>query len=95
MSQRSIIYYLRIVRPKNLLIVAISQALIYLVYLFPVRTLTTLALDGSLWILFILDTLLIAAGGYVVNDIMDQKADAFNKPEKICIGQGGISIQCG
>jgi 4-hydroxybenzoate polyprenyltransferase len=39
----------------------------------------------------VVDTVLIAAGGYIVNDLMDQKADTFNKPEKIYIGKGKIT----
>ncbi len=72
-------------------IVAISQVLIYLVYLFPARRMVSMELDGNLWILFVMDTVLIAAGGYVVNDLLDQKADALNKPEKQFIGNEGIS----
>lgn len=48
-------------------------------------------LFGNLWILFVVDTVLIAAGGYIVNDLMDQKADAYNKPEKIYIGPGKMN----
>jgi 4-hydroxybenzoate polyprenyltransferase len=49
-------------------------------------------LADKLWILFIIDTILIAAGGYIINDLMDQKADSFNKPEKIYIGSDKISL---
>jgi len=49
-------------------------------------------LSGNLWILFVIDTILIAAGGYVINDIFDQHADRLNKPEKLYIGEGNISI---
>jgi len=48
-------------------------------------------LEGNLWILFVIDTILIAAAGYVINDIFDQKADSTNKPNKIFIGEGMIS----
>ncbi len=87
----SLINYIKIIRPKNLVIVAISQILIYLIYLMPARKITSMELDGNLWILFVMDTILIAAGGYVVNDILDQKADIYNKPEKQFIGKNGIT----
>jgi 4-hydroxybenzoate polyprenyltransferase len=36
--------------------------------------------------LLILATVLIAAGGYVINDIFDQETDAINKPNKTIVG---------
>lgn len=73
------------------MIVAISQWLIYMVYLFPLSSITGFVeLFDNLWLLFIIDTVLIAAGGYIVNDLMDQKADTFNKPTRIFIGPGKI-----
>ena len=73
------------------MIVALSQILIYLVYLLPVRKTATLELEGNLWILFVIDTVLIAAAGYVINDIFDQGADKLNKPGKQYIGEGRLS----
>jgi len=65
------------------------------IYLAPLSEVAEVKLDGGLWMLFILDTILIAAGGYVVNDILDQKADLFNKPEHLFIGPGKISARVG
>ena len=50
-------------------------------------------LSGSLWWLFILDTILIAAAGYVINDIFDQKADLVNKPRNTFIGVDLIPVK--
>jgi 4-hydroxybenzoate polyprenyltransferase len=36
--------------------------------------------------LLVLATVLIAAGGYVINDIFDQETDQHNKPNKVIIG---------
>lgn len=58
----------------------------------PTRKVTSMELDGNLWILFVVDTVLIAAGGYVINDILDQKADEMNKPERQFVGESGISL---
>lgn len=45
----------------------------------------------SLWYwqyaLLVLSTILIAAGGYVINDIMDQETDLENHPDKVIIGK--------
>jgi len=53
----------------------------------------SMELSGSLWWLFILDTILIAAGGYVINDIFDQQADLENKPENQFIGKNHLSVK--
>ena len=37
--------------------------------------------------LLVLSTLLIAAAGYVINDIMDQETDNDNKPNEVIIGK--------
>lgn len=85
---------LKIIRPKNLVIVAISQVLIYVVYILPLLGETT-ALGGNLWWMFVVDTILIAASGYIVNDIYDQQSDMTNKPEKIFIGKNGLTEKQG
>ena len=85
--------YLYILRPKNVLIVAMSQLLIYWVYIMPLINASQIVLDGSLWWLFIIDTVLIASSGYVVNDIFDQHADAFNKPKNSFLGKNKISVK--
>jgi len=84
--------YLQIIRPKNLILVAVSQLLIYCVYILPITNGHITLTNGLSW-LFIIDTVLIAAGGYVINDIFDQQADQVNKPTKIFIGQDGLSIK--
>lgn len=85
-------YYISIVRPINLLIVGVSQWLIYALYVIPLfhnygidRVLT-----GRLVGLFILDTILIAAAGYVINDILDHTTDLINKPNGTFIGADKI-----
>lgn len=69
---------------------ALSQFLIYWVYVLP-NVEEGIVLSGSLWWLFILDTIVIAASGYVINDIFDIKADRHNKPEKIFVGEGQLT----
>ena len=72
-------------------IVAISQFLIYWVYIMPLIGDQDIVLDGSLWWLFIIDTVLITAAGYVINDVFDQKADQLNKPARTYIGPKQLS----
>ena len=45
-----------------------------------------LALAMWQYYLLILSTICIAAGGYIINDIFDQEADAYNKPKKAIVG---------
>ena len=50
-------------------------------------------LVGSLWWLFIIDTVLIAAAGYVINDVFDQRTDQLNKPKNVYIGPNQLSAK--
>lgn len=45
------------------------------------------ALSEFNFFLLVLSTVLIAAGGYVINDIFDVKTDEINKPDKILINK--------
>lgn len=45
------------------------------------------ALSDFQFFLLVLATVLIAAGGYVINDYFDEKPDAINKPEKLIAGE--------
>ena len=42
----------------------------------------------------VLSTVLVAAGGYVINDVFDSEIDAINKPDKVFIGKV-ISVKNG
>jgi 4-hydroxybenzoate polyprenyltransferase len=77
--------YLKLIRYQNLLLIALMQIVIRFGYL------ELINIPLSLWYwqytLLILATVLIAAGGYVINDIFDQETDAENKPNKVIIGK--------
>lgn len=77
--------FLKLIRYQNLLLIAFMQLVIRFGYLELVN------IPLSLWYwqygLLILATVLIAAGGYVINDIFDQETDAENKPNKVIIGK--------
>lgn len=78
---------LRLFRLPNLLIVAITQYLLQYLVLIPPLHLADLypKLDFFHFSLLVFTTVLIAAGGYVINDIIDYKTDLINKPDKIII----------
>jgi 4-hydroxybenzoate polyprenyltransferase len=69
-------------RIPNLLIAALVQLFTALFLLDE----PSLILTDLRFLLFILSTLMIAAGGYVINDYYDQKIDMVNRPTKVVIG---------
>ncbi|QXP59504.1 geranylgeranylglycerol-phosphate geranylgeranyltransferase [Olleya sp. HaHaR_3_96] len=85
---------LQLIRFKNLLLIALVQLLIKYA-LFPSLSMNIngneLFVSTSLthfeFLLLMLSTLCIAAGGYIINDIYDIEADAINKPDKQIIGK--------
>lgn len=76
--------YLKLIRYQNLLLLALMQ----LIFRFGYLELINIPL--SLWYwqygLLIAATVLIAAGGYVINDIFDQETDLENHSNKTIIG---------
>ncbi|MBL6964141.1 MAG: geranylgeranylglycerol-phosphate geranylgeranyltransferase [Bacteroidetes bacterium] len=82
MNIQTIMAYLRMFRYKNLLITILVQLMVYFCLV-----------KGSLLIppkdllLLIGGTVLIAAAGYVINDIYDLKADIINRPDTVLLVQ--------
>lgn len=76
--------YLKLIRSQNLLLLAFMQ----LVFRYGFLKLQNihLALNDWQYGLLILATVLIAAAGYVINDINDQEIDTINKPGKNIVG---------
>lgn len=81
--------YIQLVRTPNLIIVAITQFLIQYLVLAPAFQAVALspALDLVHFSLLVLSTVLIAASGYVINDIIDYDIDIINKPKKLIINR--------
>lgn len=77
--------FLNLIRFKNLLLIAFMQLLFR--YGFLKQQNIPLALADFQFVLLVLSTLFIAAGGYVINDIFDQETDAENKLEKTIVGK--------
>lgn len=85
--------YLKLIRFQNLLMLAFMQVLFRYTYL-KVATFTNdieshnyLALSHFQFALLVLSTVLIAAAGYVINNIMDQENDEISKPKDRIVGK--------
>ncbi len=102
---------MRLVRWSNLLFLA---ALIWLMEKWVATPILVKAafgeqIPGYMLLLFILATVLIAAGGYVINDYFDVKIDRINRPDEVIVTRSvskpaamrlsmtlsGIGIACG
>lgn len=78
-------HLLNLIRYKNLLLIILIQILIKYVLF------ESFKVDHSLsslhFLLLLLSTIFIAAGGYIINDIYDKSIDAINKPQKQIVGK--------
>jgi 4-hydroxybenzoate polyprenyltransferase len=76
--------FFRLIRLPNLIIVAVTQGLIY--YQLLQLTFRKYSLSGTFssfeFVLFTVATILITASGYIINDIYDIETDRINKPDK-------------
>jgi 4-hydroxybenzoate polyprenyltransferase len=81
--------FLRLARPLNLAIIALTQWLFWFYVIEPVYAYYDLSTRMADWQVFLLivSTVLIAAGGYVINDYYDLPIDLVNKPEKVVISR--------
>ena len=77
--------FLKLIRYQNLLLLAFM--LLIFRYVFFQSLDIPLALADWQYGLFVLSTVLIAAGGYVINNIFDQHTDTINKPNTVVIGK--------
>lgn len=77
--------YLKLIRFQNLLMIALMQLIIR--YGFLNYQSIPLALNDWQYLLLVFATVMITAGGYVINNIMDQATDNYNKPKKVIVGK--------
>ncbi|HOD10361.1 MAG TPA: UbiA family prenyltransferase, partial [Flavobacterium sp.] len=77
--------YLKLIRYQNLLLIAFMQLILR--YGFLKLQNVELALADWQFGLLVLATIFIAAGGYVINDIMDQETDNDNRPNSVIVGK--------
>lgn len=76
--------YLKLVRYQNLLMLALMQ-LVFRYGFLEMQDIPLALADWQFGIL-VLSTVCIAAGGYIINNIMDVETDAENKPENVVVG---------
>jgi 4-hydroxybenzoate polyprenyltransferase len=77
--------YLKLIRPVNLLFIAMVQLFLKYGLFQPFGIDITLNALG--FSMLIIATVCIAAGGYVINDIYDVDIDSINKPTKVIVGK--------
>lgn len=77
--------FLKLIRYQNLLLLAFMQ----LVFRYGFLKLQNIPLALTNWqyALLVLSTILIAAAGYVINDIFDQDTDNENRPDGVIVGK--------
>ncbi len=75
-------YYIHLIRPVNLLVLVLTQSLIYITL--PQPGCFAFSLDLR-FALLALSTIFLASAGYVINDYFDAKIDMVNKPEKMVL----------
>lgn len=81
-------FYFKLIRWPNLLIIIFTMLLIRYGVIYPFLKIYGFEFQlGDLnFALLILSTVLIAAGGYVINDYFDRKIDMTNKPDEVVVG---------
>ncbi|MFV8361415.1 geranylgeranylglycerol-phosphate geranylgeranyltransferase [Flavobacterium sp. LS1P3] len=77
--------FLKLIRYQNLLMLAFMQLIFR--YIFFKSQDIPLALADWQYGLLVLSTILIAAGGYVINNVFDQNTDTINKPNNVIVGK--------
>ncbi|MEI6766125.1 MAG: geranylgeranylglycerol-phosphate geranylgeranyltransferase [Bacteroidota bacterium] len=81
--------YLKIVRPLNLLIIAVSMFMVrhYLIAPFLKAAHSPLQMGNIAFILLVISIVLLAAGGYIINDYYDAEIDKINRPDDVIVGR--------
>ena len=75
--------WLRLIRWPNLLIIALTQFAAWWCVIWPFQK--PEVLTPLNFLLLCLSTVLIAAGGYIINDYFDIRIDVINKPDKVIL----------
>jgi len=83
------LWLLRLARPANVLMLGLIHYLLYAYVVQPVSLVADMhaCLTPDEWLWMSLACMLVAAGGNVLNEICDQDPDAYNRPEKVIVGE--------
>ena len=91
MLLQSVFGFFRLIRYPNLIFIALTQTLFYFIIQKPAFILSAKGLSPRLgnedFFLLLISSVLIAAGGYIINDYFDMDIDNVNKPHKKVIGK--------
>ncbi|GAB1415668.1 geranylgeranylglycerol-phosphate geranylgeranyltransferase [Paludibacter sp.] len=81
--------YLKLIRYQNLLITAFTLFTIRQLVIAPLLERYGVLVYSEQWHLWLLiiSTVLLSAGGYVLNDYFDVKIDTLNNPDKVLVGR--------
>jgi 4-hydroxybenzoate polyprenyltransferase len=84
----SFLQFVRLTRPLNLFIIALTMVLMRYFVLRPLVLVNGYELQLDFWkfVTLVVSTILIAAAGNVINDYFDQRTDRVNKPKDIIVG---------
>ena len=80
--------FLRLIRYKNLLIIAATQYLMRWCIIYPIITINGFELQFSElnFLFLVLSTISLTAAGYIINDYFDRKTDVVNRPDTVVVG---------
>lgn len=86
---KSFLAFFRLIRLPNLLIIALTQYAVRFGLMFPLLSGSgfQLAMSEVNFFLLVLATVMVAAGGYIINDYFDTKIDRVNKPKRVIVGK--------
>ncbi len=86
---KSFLAFFRLIRLPNLLIIALTQYAVRFGLMFPLLSGSgfQLAMSEANFFLLVLATVMVAAGGYIINDYFDTKIDRVNKPKRVIVGK--------
>jgi 4-hydroxybenzoate polyprenyltransferase len=84
-----LVYFLKLIRWPNLAIIAFTLVILRYCILIPLldRYGLNLQLSNFVFFLLVLSTILLAAAGYIINDVYDVDSDKVNKPGKVIVGK--------
>ena len=79
--------YLRIIRPWNVLMVAIAMVLVFQSLIVPALPRAAESFEAFNFVLSVGVMCLLAAGGNAINDYFDVAEDSVNKPDRLIVGR--------